>query len=205
MNTLLDKSCSEEFKDVRSEKDEHWFNDLLQTRILDVAVSSTNCKFVDLVFCRVKECKNTIAYNGATNDALKDQNQNNNNNNKNNDSDSSDITKYSKYEQFLSFHNSALASLSMIQNITKAKGKSFEYLKLKDIQQWLMNKLVNTTQTFNNQYNKLDPFKPTPLISIKLLPIVELICSEGGTIRGTFPSSFYFKESFKHNVNRHGK
>ncbi|ORX82065.1 hypothetical protein BCR32DRAFT_327028, partial [Anaeromyces robustus] len=66
-----------------------------------------------------------------------------------------------------------------------------------------MDKLINTTQNLNNLYDKLDPFKPTPLISIKLLPIVELICSEGGNIRGTFPPAFYMKESFKNNINKH--
>jgi len=194
MNNLLDKSCSGEFKEATSGKDEHWFNKLLQDRIPDIAVSSINCKVVDLIFCRVKECKNSIVYNG--NESLKNQN---------NDNDPIDYSKYGKYEQFMPYYNSTLASLSMIQNITKIKGKSFEYLKLKDIQQWIMDKLVNTTQVFNNQYNKLDPFKPTPLMSVKLLPIVELVCSEGGVIRGTFPSSFYMKESVKHNVNRHGK
>jgi len=192
MNNLLDKSCSEEFKEAKSGKDEQWFNGLLQNRIPDIAVSSTNCKVVDLIFCRVKECKNSIVYNG--NESLKNQND---------DNDPIDYSKYGKFEQFIPYYNSAFASLSMIQSITKIKGKSFEYLKLKDVQQWIMDKLVNTTQVFNNQYNKLDPFKPTPLISVKLLPIVELVCSEGGVIRGTFPSSFYMKESVKHNVNRH--
>jgi len=194
MNCLLDKSNNND--DIDEYFDENGqLTDYFNNRVPSVVVSSTNCKIIDLIFCRVKECKNTIVYNGMGNDPLQDQD----------DDDPVDYSRYGKLEQFLPCYNTALASLAMIQNITKTKGKSFDYLKIKDIYQWILDKLVNTTQKLNNLYDKLDPFKPTPLISIKLLPIVELVCSEGGVIRGTYPPAFYMKESPKHNVNRHGK
>jgi len=167
--------------------------DSFQEKVESLNVMTTNCKVIDLIFLRIRESKNTIVYNEMPNDTLDDTNED----------DPVDYSKYGKLEQFLPCYNSSSISLAMIQNITKAKGKSFDALKIKEIQKWLMDKLLDSTQKLNNMYDKLDPFKPTPLISIKLLPIVELICSEGGVIRGTFPPAFYMKESAKHNVNRH--
>lgn len=192
MNILHDKS-SRDIKDIIFDEDGQLI-DSFQNKIASFAVSTTNCKIIDLIFLRIKESKNTIVYNGMTNDPMEDQNSD----------DPVDYSKYGKLEQFLPCYNTFLASLGMIQSITKAKGKSVDYLKIKEIQKWIIDKLMETTQKFNNLYDKLDPFKPTPLISIKLLPIVELVCSEGGVIRGTYPPAFYMKESSKHNVNRHG-
>eukprot|EP00833_Pecoramyces_ruminatium_P008606 jgi/Orpsp1_1/1182638/evm.model.c7180000082062.1 len=191
MNILHDKS-SRDIKDIIFDEDGQLI-DSFQNKIASFAVSTTNCKIIDLIFLRIKESKNTIVYNGMTNDPMEDQNSD----------DPVDYSKYGKLEQFLPCYNTFLASLGMIQSITKAKGKSVDYLKIKEIQKWIIDKLMETTQKFNNLYDKLDPFKPTPLISIKLLPIVELVCSEGGVIRGTYPPAFYMKESSKHNVNRH--
>ncbi|ORX53858.1 hypothetical protein BCR36DRAFT_21799 [Piromyces finnis] len=190
MNCLLDKSNHDEEK-YNYMNENGQLSDYFENRVPSTVISSTNCKIIDLIFCKVKECKNTIIYNGTENDSLQDEN------------DPIDYSRYGKLEEFLPCYNTSLASLAMIQNITKIKGKSFDYLKIKDVNQWIFDKLVNTTQQLNNLYDKLDPFKPTPLISIKLLPIVELICSEGGVIRGTFPPAFYLKESLKHNINRH--
>jgi len=189
MNILQDKSSGDSIKDRIFDENDQLIQSYEQ-KMGSFAVSTTNCKLIDLVFLRVKESKNSIVYNGSKSN---DQNED----------DPVDYSKYGKLEPFMSNYITSIASLAMIQNITKAKGKSVDYLKIKEIQKWLIDKLLETTQNLNNLYDKLDPFKPTPLISLKLLPTVELVCSEGGVVRGTYPPAFYMKESTKNNVNRH--
>jgi hypothetical protein len=192
MNILQDKSGGDNIRDRIFDENDQLIKSYDQI-MGSFAVSTTNCKLIDLVFLRVKESRNSIVYNGKSNEYLGDQKED----------DPTYYSKYGKLEPFMSNYITSVASLAMIQNITKVKGKSVDYLKIKEIQKWLIDKLLETTQALNNLYDKLDPFKPTPLISLKLLPIVELVCSEGGVIRGTFPPAFYMKESSKHNVNRH--
>jgi len=187
MNISHDKNNHDIRERIFDENGE--FVESYESKIAIYALSANNCKAIDLVFLRIKESKNSVVLNKP----MYDQNER----------DPVDYSKYGKLEQFLPCYNTSMASLAMIQNMTKVKEKPIEYLKIKEIQKWIIDKLVDTTQQFNNLYDKLDPFKPTPLISIKLLPIIELMCSEGGVIRGTFPPAFYMKESAKHSVNRH--